>query len=153
MKWIFTKKKLQGEIDKVVEPLNRKIEELSHKISDKEFMYLAKASDLEKENEALLDANKGHQMMIEEKELEIKKLDDEIDKLKLKNREYAGAKGGLIKQINKLQEQLTEAQIKLSQRYILKELAPQKARNTQVIRAKSSSKTSRIIKKVVDRDE
>lgn len=150
MKWIFTKKKLQGEIDKVVEPLNEKIEELSKIITDKEFKYLDKVSVLEKEKELLLKTNQSHQEMIESREKEIEELNIEINKLKQKSKEYSGAKGGLIKQINKLQERLTEAEIKLSQRYIIKELKPEKARNTQIMKTKSSSKTSQIIKKVVE---
>ena len=139
---LLTNKRFQGEINKATKPLNDKIEELNKIISNKEFRYLEEADKLKNE------IQKSNEM-IESKEELIEILEVELYELNLKYKKAFGAKGGLIKQINKLQEQLNEAEIKLSQRFILKELKPQKAKNMQVMRTKSSSRTSKIIKKVV----
>ena len=53
-----------------------------------------------------------------------------------------GAKGGLPKYNNRLEKELKQ---------VKKELA--KPKNTQVMKTKSGSKTSRIIKKVVEENE
>lgn len=100
-------------------------------------------------------ANKINELVkkLEDDKEIISNLNEDIIQYKNTIRKINGAKGGLIKQINKLQDQLTEAQIKLSQRYIIKELKPQKARNTQVMKTKSGAKTSEIIKKVKEEND
>lgn len=139
MKLFITNRQFQGEIEKVLEPIKQENEKLRDIIANKEYTYLV-------ENHNLKIHLEQYKKILEEQE-------DKINKLKKEKKELIGAKGGLTKQINKLQDELEEANKKLSQRYILKELKPVRAKNTQKMKTKDSSKTSRIIKKVVDSNE
>lgn len=149
---ILTNKQYQRELEKEIRPLKLEIQDLNTIISNKEFEYLNDKCELEKQNEELLKVNQAHQDIIVEREHEIKRLEEENKELKEKLAKNTGARGGLTKQVHKLEQELADANEKLSQRYILKELAPQKSKNTQVMKTKSSSKTSNIIKKVVEDD-
>lgn len=141
MKLFMTKRQFQGELNKVVSPLQTEIEDLNRVINNKEFEYLSKCSQLEKKNEKYKEE-------ISKLEKMILTLQDEIDKLELEKRRINGAKGGLTKQLNKVESELNEANEKLSQRYILKELVAEKSKNMQTMKTKSGLKTSNIIKKV-----
>lgn len=150
MKLLYTKKQFQRDLVKALAPLKQENEELRDKINKKEFRFLEEKNNLEKQ----VEEYKG---IIETEEEFIQKLNKKIDKLTEDKKLLFGAKGGLTKYVHRLEnelkdvkEQLKEAEKKLSQRYILKELAPQKAKNTQVMKTKSGSKTSKIIKKVVE---
>lgn len=143
MKLLYTRKQFQGEISKIKDAYKKEIERLQNKINNKDYLYLEKTNKLEKENEQ-------YKIMILEQEGCIVDLSDKIKTLTKEKRIINGAKGGLTKYAHRLEKELAEAKEKLSQRYIIKELAPQKAKNTQVMKTKSSSKTSQIIKKVVE---
>ena len=141
MRLLYTRKQFQGELEKVLKPIKDENESLNNIIKNKEFKYLSAKNKLE-------DENKQYQDLIVLREQEINRLENMIKELKSSHRKLASAKGGLIKKINELQDELSEAQIKLSQRYIVKELKPEKVKNTQIMKIKSSSKTSRIAKKM-----
>jgi len=143
---LLTNKQFQGVIDEVEEPLKKEIEVLKDKIFNEEYFYLKKANKLEKQV-------KEYQSIILTEERFIVELNKKINKLKEEKKLLYGAKGGLTKYIHRLEKELAEANEKLSQRYILKELAPQKAKNMQVMKTKNCSKTSNIIKKVADNNE
>lgn len=147
---LLTNKQFQGEIEKQLRPLRQEIEDLNIIIGNQKFEYLSAKEDYEKERDALIRANEGHQDIIIQREEEINRLNFEIEKLKNKYSKIWGAKGGMTKEINKLRQELAEANEKLSQRYIIKELKPEKAKNMQVMKTKDSSVTSKIIKKVTD---
>ena len=147
---LLTNKQFQGVIDKVEEPLKKEIEELKDRIFDKEYFYLKRVDKLEKELYQYEEYIKEQEKCIEDYNNKTQKL---INDKKL----LFGAKGGITKQLHKiekenanLKEYIKELEQKLSERYILKELAPQKAKNTQVMKTKSSAVTSKIIKKVVE---
>lgn len=136
---LLTNKQFQGEILKATAPLyeqNRKYQDIIYNLME--------------EKESILQANEKHQEIIVLRENEIKRLEQELKTITEKNKKNMGAKGGLTKQINKLQRELDEANEKLSQRYIIRELKPEKPRNTQTMKTKDSSVTSKIIKKVVE---
>ena len=136
---LLTNKQFQGEIKKATQ-------ELQEKLNKKEDIIYK----LIEEKEAMFKANESHQEIIKQNQEEISRLTNELETMSEKYKKAWGSKGGLIKQMNKLQSELNEAQIKLNQRYILKELKPQKSRNVQEMKIKDSSVTSKIIKKVTN---
>ena len=145
MKLFITNKKLQGEINKYIIPLQEEIKELKRKIGNKEFRYLEEASNLRNK---LVECEE----IIKTEEEYIKALNKKVERLTEDKKLLFGAKGGLTKYVHRLEKELAEANEKLSQRYIIKELAPEKSKNTQVMKTKSKLKTSQIIKKVVEND-
>lgn len=153
MKLLYTRKQFQGEMEKALAPLKQENENLRDKIAKKEFRYLDESSMLKDQIDNLLQA-------LDEKDNLIAKQQDIIKKLTKDNKLYFGAKGGLTKYNNRLKkelkqvkEELNEANEKLSQRYIVKELEPVKVKNTQVMKTKSGARTSMIIKKVVENEK
>lgn len=160
MKLLYTRKQFQGEMEKALASLKQELQKEKNEKSDKEMMLLTRVDELGKQLEGCND-------IIKEKDTLINKYEKIIKKLTKENKLYFGAKGGLTKYNNKLQKQLNEkdnelkslkkelaeANEKLSQRYIVKELEPVKAKNTQVMKTKSGASTSRIIKKVIGKDE
>ena len=142
MKLFITNKKLQGEINKAIEPIKEENEKLRHIISKKEFRYLDERDRYKEQLDVLLEVNSNHQNLIAMKEKEIKN----AKKL------WLGERQVLINKLNELQNKITEAEDKLSQRYILKELKPSKPKKTQTMKIKSGSVTSKIIKKVVENE-
>ena len=150
---LFTNKQFQRVLEKELAPLKQENLELRNKIANKEYAYLNEKNKLEQKVLECADMLQQRDEMIVVQDKKILKL---IEDKKL----FFGAKGGLTKQNNKLREELDkvkqelkEAKKELSKRYILKELAPVKAKNTQVMKTKSGSMTSRIIKKVVEDNE
>ena len=137
MKILYTRKQHQQALTEEIAKYNEKIDKLMK--YNQELLF--KNSNLEDENEKLKSLNEKYE--IENSDIYAKN-----NELKLKIREINGAKGGLTKQVNRLEKELAEANEKLSQRYILKELAPTKSKNTQIMKTKSSSKTSNIIKNI-----
>lgn len=149
MKLLYTRKQFQGEMEKALAPLKQENEELRETINKKEYRYLEEGTQLAKQ----LSECKS---IIEEKDNLIHKQEEKIKKLVDDKKLLYGAKGGLTKYTHRLEKQLeevkkelNEANEKLSQRYIVKELKPEKAKNIQVMKTKSGAVTSRIIKKVV----
>ena len=140
---LFTNKQFQRVLERELAPLKQENEELRDKIAKKEFRFLEESSKLKKDIQSYED-------IIKTQEEAIYQLNCKIDELKQEIRQINGAKGGLTKYAHRLEKELAEANEKLSQRYIIKELKPEKARNTQVMKTKNSSKTSQIIKKVVE---
>lgn len=140
---LFTNKQFQRVLERELAPLKQENEELRDKITKKEFRFLEENSKLHKKINEYED-------IIKAQEDGIYQLNCKIDELKEEIRKINGAKGGLTKYAHRLEKELAEANEKLSQRYIIKELKPEKARNTQIMKTKSSSKTSQIIKKVVE---
>lgn len=136
MKLLYTRKQFQGELERLVAPLKQDNHNLKNLINRREFNYLAENEVLKKENEEFRN--------------QIRTLEEKIEKLTEDKKLLFGAKGGLTKYVHRLEKELGEAKEKLSQRYIVKELKPEKAKNTQVMKTKSRSKTSKIIKKVVE---
>lgn len=160
MKLLYTRRQFQGEMEKALAPLKQENEELRDKIAKKEFRFLDENDKFKKQLEEYKET-------IELQDTAMYKLNCIIDKLTEDKKLLFGAKGGLTKYNNKLQKQLeekdkelkkikkelNEANEKLSQRYIVKELEPVKAKNTQVMKTKSGARTSRIIKKVVENEK
>lgn len=153
MKLFITNRQFQGEMEKALAPIKQENEELREIINKKEFRYLVENDKLKKQIDEYED-------IIKIQEEGILQLNSKIDELKEDKKLLFGAKGGLTKQVNKLQKQLEEVQKelaeaneKLSQRYIVKELKPVKSKNTQTMKTKSGAKTSKIIKKVVEDNE
>jgi len=141
MKLFVTKRQFQGELNKVVSPLKKEIEDLNTIISNHEFEYLSQKDQLERENEKL-------KKKIAQMEEIIILREEEINKLEYEKKKICGAKGGLTKQLRKVESELYEANEKLSQRYILKELVAEKSKNTQIMKTRNNLKTSNIIKNV-----
>lgn len=153
MKLLYTRKQFQGETEKALAPLKQENEELRDKINKKEFRFLEEKNNLEKQLQ-------DYEELIELQDDAMHTLNCKIDKLTEDKKLLFGAKGGLTKYTHRLEKELeetkkelAEANEKLSKRYIIKELAPVKSKNTQVMKTKSGSKTSRIIKKVVEDNE
>ena len=140
---LFTNKQFQRVLERELAPLKQENEELRDKIAKKEFRFL-------EENSKLKNDIQSYEDIVKTQEEGIYQLNCKVDELKQEIRQINGAKGGLTKYAHRLEKELAEANEKLSQRYIIKELKPEKARNTQVMKTKSSSKTSQIIKKVVE---
>lgn len=138
---LLTKKQFQGEMEKAILPYKLEISELEKIINKREYDYLEQTDKVNK----LLETSKYHQNMVHE-------LSRKNTELEQKLRQVNGARGGLTKQIKKLQDELDEANKKLSQRYIVKELVEQKHKNTQKMKIKSNAVKSKIIKKVVNND-
>jgi len=152
MKLLYTRKQFQG----MVEEYESEIEQIqkAYKILEK----YASEMLIEKDNykskfEKLFKKNVDTQIDNGNLSLKLEELDNKYNNLSKKYKSVCTAKGGFIKQINKLQDKLNEAEIKLSQRYIIKELAPEKSKNTQIMKTKSSTVASKIIKKVVEGNE
>lgn len=141
MKLFLTKRQFQGELHKVVSPLQQEIEDLNRIINNKEYEFLSQSSKLEKQNEKLKAENKKLESII-------LTLTEENAKLSNEKRKINGAKGGLTKQLNKVENELSEAKEKLSHRYIIKELASEEYKNMQTMKTKSNLKTSNIIKRI-----
>ena len=103
---------------------------------------------LEKEIAPLKQENEGLRKKIADKEFYFCKKIQELEKHYAKV--IPGIKGGYILQIKRLKNRLKKAEEKLSQRYIVKELKPQKSKNMQIMKSTNHFKTSQIIKKVVE---
>ena len=140
---LFTNKQFQRVLERELAPLKQENEELRDKIAKKEFRFLEESSKLKNDIQSFED-------IVKTQKEGIYQLNSKVDELKQDIRQINGAKGGLTKYAHRLEKELAEANEKLSQRYIIKELKPEKARNTQVMKTKNSSKTSQIIKKVVE---
>ena len=147
---ILTKKNLQGIINKELEDSKKEIEKLKKTISNKEFQYLEERDKYKDKSEKLEEVNKEHQNLIVLRENSIKELETTIKNLKEQNRKLNNGKGGFIKKIHELEEKVNEANIKLSQRFILKEIPNKigRPRKTQVMKTKSNTINSKIIKKM-----
>ena len=147
---LLTNKQFQGEIEKNTKPLKREIEDLNRTISNKTFEFLSEKEKFEKKIGSLKEENESMKNIISEREQEIVSITKRLEVMTEKYKKAFGAKGGLTKQLNKIEKELEEANDKLSKRYIVKELKSQKPRNTQVMKIKDNSVTSKIIKKVTD---
>ena len=133
---LFTNKQFQRVLEKELQPLKEENIILKDTISKKEYKYLS-------ENQRL-------NVILQQYEETIEILESKLGKLELKYKKVFGARGGLTKYVHRLEKELAEANEKLSQRYIIKELKPSKPRKTQTMKVKSTAKTSKIIKKVVE---
>lgn len=101
MKWIFTKKKLQGEIDKNCNDLKKEIEDLKTFINNKEFRYLEERDKYIDKCKKLEETNRYHQQIIQLR-------DADIARLSKKLRQANGARGGFVARINELIKQVDE---------------------------------------------
>lgn len=104
--------------------------------------------------------NKSYELLIENSKLKTLKLD--VDKVKEELRKVNGAKGGLVKENNKLKNiikdkdnEIADLKAKISDlqsdRYLIKKIPSGRTKNTLKTKITSSSKESNVIKYVKER--
>lgn len=146
LKKLFSRTKQKKEIER----LNELLIDSFKKLETKE-IEIIKLKDKKLQLEQLVSkkantiTSQGNKMNLLHNEIETQK--QQIEDLNKKIRTITASKGGLTKEKNKLQQELIDARVKLSKRFILKEEKPEKVKNTQTMKIKSSSATSKIIKK------
>jgi len=110
---------------------------------------LVKASDKLKEKDRIL---KNYEEDIEIANATISKLSKKINQLKENNKKIGGAKGGLIKENKYLKESVKDLTIKLeesmSDKYVLKKLPSGKRPKGDLMRLKSQTFQSKIVKQM-----